>query len=255
MPDPSGPSGALTPHTSDARSVRTGEYAARGDYHRTLDASWDYLPTYLAKLAHVRRYLDTLPPGTRVLDAGCGEGVIVEEYAQRLAIEGVDPNYSSAHVRQASLLALPYDRDTFDRALCLDVLEHLTYEEQPRALAELHRVLRPASARGDGELLVSVPNLAHLQSRIHFLLTGRLIRTASEQKHPGDRPIAEYLRLFQRAGFTIVSRDGIFPTVPVLTAWIRRHTARLAWLHRTLTAILPVPGLGFLNLVVLRKTH
>jgi SAM-dependent methyltransferase len=231
-------------------TVRTGEYAARGDYHRARDATWDYLPTYLAKLAYVRRYLNQLPASTRVLDGGCGEGVIVEEYAARLAIEGVDPNYSSAHVRQASLLALPYDRETFDRALCLDVLEHLTCEDQPRALAELHRVLR-----AQGELLVSVPNLAHLQSRIHFLIAGRLIRTASEQKHPGDRPIGEYLRLFDRAGFAVVSRHGIFPTVPVLTALIRRHPARLAWLHRTLTAMLPVPGWGFLNLVVLRKKN
>ena len=234
---------------ADSESVRTGEYAARGEYHRTLDASWDYLPTYLAKLTYVRRWLDRLPPATRVLDAGCGEGVIVEEYAARLAIEGADPNYSSPHVRQASLLALPYERDTFDRALCLDVLEHLTYEEQPRALAELHRVLKSAG----GELLVSVPNLAHLQSRVHFLLTGRLIRTANEQKHPGDRPIAEYLRLFDRAGFIVVSRHGIFPTVPVLTALIRRNPTRLGWLHRTLTTVLPVPGWGFLNLVVLRK--
>ncbi len=78
----------------------------------------------------------------------------------------------------------------FDRALCLDVLEHLTFEEQPVALAELQRVLRPG-----GELLVSVPNLAHLQSRVHFLLQGRLIRTASELKHPGDRPVAEYIQL------------------------------------------------------------
>jgi len=235
---------------SESGSVRTGEYAARGDYHRALDTSWDYLPTYLAKLAYVRRYLDRLAPGTRVIDAGCGEGVLVEEYANRLAIQGVDPNYASAHVRQASLLQLPYQADAFERALCLDVLEHLTYEEQPRALAELHRVLR-----SDGELLVSVPNLAHLQSRVHFLLTGRLIRTASEQKHPGDRPIAEYLRLFDRAGFRVAARHGIFPTVPVLTAWIRRHPARLAWLHRTLTTILPVPGWGFLNLVVLRKKN
>jgi SAM-dependent methyltransferase len=236
---------------ADSDSVRSGEYAARGEYHRTLDASWDYLPTYLAKLAYVRRWLDRLPPATRVLDAGCGEGVIVEEYASRLAIEGADPNYASPHVRQASLLALPYERDTFDRALCLDVLEHLTYEEQPRALAELHRVLKTAG----GELLVSVPNLAHLQSRVHFLLTGRLIRTASEQKHPGDRPIAEYLRLFDRAGFTVVSRHGIFPTVPVLTALIRRNPTRLGWLHRTLTALLPVPGWGFLNLIVLQKKN
>ena len=59
--------------------VRRGEYAARGDYHRTPDPSWDYYPTYLAKLTAVRRYLDALPATTRVLDAGCGEGVLVDE--------------------------------------------------------------------------------------------------------------------------------------------------------------------------------
>ena len=144
-----------------------------------------------------------------MLDAGCGEGVLVEEYAGRLAITGVDPNYSSPHVRQASLLDLPFEAGSFDRALCLDVLEHLTYEEQPRALRELHRVLK-----ADGELLVSVPNLAHLQSRVHFLLTGRLIRTASEQKHPGDRPIAEYLRLFTQAGFTVDRAPRHLPDRP-----------------------------------------
>ena len=34
--------------------VRGGEYAARGDYHRQPDPSWDYYPTYLAKLSAVR---------------------------------------------------------------------------------------------------------------------------------------------------------------------------------------------------------
>ena len=43
--------------------VRRGEYAARGDYHRTLDPSWDYYPTYIAKLDAVRRYLNALPRG------------------------------------------------------------------------------------------------------------------------------------------------------------------------------------------------
>ena len=128
------------------------------------------------------------------------------------------------------------------------MLEHLAYEEQPRALAELFRVLRPG-----GELLVSVPNLAHLQSRIHFLLRGRLIRTASEYKHPGDRPVGEYLQLGRRAGFSLVGRHGIFPTVPVLTHLVRRHPRALAPLHRALTRLLPVPGWCFLNLLTFRK--
>jgi ubiquinone/menaquinone biosynthesis C-methylase UbiE len=228
--------------------VRRGEYAARGDYHRTPDPAWDYYPTYLAKLHAVRAYLDALPASARVLDAGCGEGVIVAEYAGRLDITGVDANYSSDQVTHGSLTALPYPDASFDRALCLDVLEHLSFDDQPRALEELHRVLKPA-----GELLVSVPNLAHLQSRVQFALRGRLIRTASEHKHPGDRPAAEYIQLARRAGFTLVRRRGIFPTIPVLTHYIRKHPRALAPVHRLLTRALPVPGWCFLNLLVLRK--
>src|SRR4029079_16840772 len=74
---------------------RTGEYAERGDYHRELSPDWEFYPTYLAKLDAVRRYLRALPSGTRVLDAGCGEGVLVDEFYDQLAIEGVDAAYSS----------------------------------------------------------------------------------------------------------------------------------------------------------------
>ena len=177
-------------------SVRQGEYAERGDYHVRLDHDWNYRPTYLAKLAAVRRYLDALPADTRVLDAGCGEGVLVDEYASRLSIEGVDANYASPRVRSGLLTSLPFDEASFDRALCLDVLEHLPLGDQLPALRELHRVLVPG-----GELLLSVPNLAHLQSRLHFLLRGRLIRTANVAKHPGDRPVGEFLQMASNAGF------------------------------------------------------
>jgi SAM-dependent methyltransferase len=229
-------------------SVRSGEYATRGDYHRAPDPNWEFYPTYLAKLEAVRHWLDASRPGARVLDAGCGEGVLVEEYANRLAIEGIDPNYGSDRVRTGSLTDLPFADGSFDRALCLDVLEHLTFEEQPRALAELFRVLKSG-----GELFVSVPNLAHLQSRVHFLLLGRLIRTASEHKHPGDRPAGEYIELARRAGFILLRRRGIFPTVPVLTRWIRRRPQPLQPLHRWLSRLLPIPGWCFLNLLTLGK--
>lgn len=222
----------------------SGEYAERGEYHRNLSPDWEFYPTYLAKLDRVRGYLRALPAGSRVLDAGCGEGVLVDEFRERLAIEGIDPHYESAHVRRGSLAALPYADASFDRALCLDVLEHLPFDEQARALSELARVIAPG-----GELFVTVPNLAHLQSRVQFLVRGRLIRTASLAKHPGDRPVGEYLDLATRAGFVLVEREGIFPTVPILTRWIRRSPARLAPLHRLLTRLLPIPGWCFLNVL------
>ena len=225
-----------------------GEYALRGEYHRNLDPDWDYYPTYLAKMAAVRAYLGGLAPQIRVLDAGCGEGVLVDEFADRLDIIGVDANFSAARVRTGSLLDLPFGPASFDRVLCLDVLEHLQYDHQARAMAEIFRVLKPG-----GETLWSVPNLAHLQSRLKFLLRGQLVRTSNPSKHPGDRPIDEYLEVARRAGFVVVRRAGVFPTVPVVARLIRRRPRQLAWLHRTLTALLPVPGWCFLNLVWLRK--
>jgi SAM-dependent methyltransferase len=227
---------------------RQGQYATRGDYHRSPDPSWDYYPTYVAKLAYVRRYLDRLPAGTTVLDAGCGEGVLVEEYASRLAIEGVDAEYSSPNVRTGLLTDLPFPEARFAVVLCLDVLEHLPIGDQRAALEELTRVLQPG-----GNLLLSVPNLAHLQSRLHFLLRGRLMRTASETKHPGDRPVNEYLAMARAVGLRLVERRGIFPTIPVLTHVIREHPARLAFVHRWLTRLLPVPGWCFLNLLLFAK--
>jgi SAM-dependent methyltransferase len=244
----SDPPRSATRMSAPPAPARRGEYAARGDYHREPDPSWEYYPTYIAKLTEVRRYLDSLAPGTRVIDVGCGEGVLVEQYAGRLAIEGVDLNYESEHVRPGSLTAVPAGDESYDRALCLDALEHLEPRDQPLAFAELYRVLKPG-----GELLISVPNLAHLQSRIHFLVLGRLIRTASETKHPGDRPADDYIGLARAAGFHVVRRRGIFPTVPVITRLIRRHPQRLAVVHRWLTRLLPVPGWCFLNLIWLRK--
>ena len=223
-------------------SVRGGEYATRGDYHRAPDPNWEYYPTYLAKLEAVRRWLDGSRPGARVLDAGCGEGVLVDEYADRLAIEGIDPNYGSERVRTGSLTALPFASESFDRALCLDVLEHLTFEEQPRALAELFRVLRHG-----GDLLVSVPNLAHLQSRVHFLLLGRLIRTASEHKHPGDRPAAGVHRARPPDRIHRGGAPGNFSHRPGAHTLDTSSPQALQPLHRWLSRLLPIPGWCFLT--------
>jgi SAM-dependent methyltransferase len=228
-------------------------YKTSGDYHRNLDPNWSYTPTYLRKMALVRRkirFWRAVRPSVRILDAGCGEGVIVEEFrAQGFQIEGLDLNYESEYVRLGSVLDMPYEDETFDAVLLLDVFEHLAYADQTVALAEIHRVLRMG-----GRLIASIPNLAHLNSRFRLAFCGQLDRTDIITNHIGERPFAENRRLLQEAGFQVEEIKGVTLTVPFLyRSVICRRPVWFRWLH-DLMEPLAIPSLAMLNVFVCRKT-
>ena len=65
---------------------RDWAYSQSGDYHRNLDPNWSYTPTYLRRMSHIGEIIRNQNPGARILDAGCGEGVLVEKYRE----EGYD---------------------------------------------------------------------------------------------------------------------------------------------------------------------
>ena len=123
---------------------------------------------------HLQAFLDVLcglldqsAPET-VLDAGCGEGFVVDRIARHdpsLAITGIDLSegaiaYAREHFgRQATFLTgsiydLPFEADAFDTVVCSEVLEHL--DEPARALRELRRVARRY-------VLVTVPREPYFQ--------------------------------------------------------------------------------------------
>ena len=231
-------------------SQKTGEYGRRGDYHRDISPDWSYYPLYLSKKKFVLDFLSVFPRETSIVDVGCGEGVFVEELAKRgyLRVLGVDDNYSSDIVVRGSALALPIEDERYDVALFLDVIEHIPIERQADVIRELLRVLKPG-----GSLVISIPNLAHLASRVRFLLKGKFVRTASVEKHPGDRPIAEYMKMLEEGGFLLTERKGFFPTVPVLYKLVQKRPSRYLWLYRLLNGLFILPGWCFLNILVYRK--
>ena len=240
---------SISNYDSEHGSVRGWEYKERGDYHKNLDPNWSYTPTYLKKLSYVRNWINKLDENASILDAGCGEGVLVEEFSEKgRAIEGLDLNYASEFVRQGNILAMPYENERFNAVLLLDVFEHLAYSDQPKALQEIRRVLKP-----DGLFLVSIPNLAHLNSRIRMLLLGGLDRTDIELNHPGERPFKENVSLLRSNGFQIIKIKGITLTVPwVYRQIICRRPARYRWLHDWLETF-ATPSLAMLDIFVCKK--
>jgi predicted SAM-dependent methyltransferase len=229
-------------------SRRFGEYAHRGDYHINPEKDWPYLPVYLEKMSLARGFLNTCRPDDIIYDMGCGEGVLVNEYRKAgYQIRGMDLNYSSEFIIQRDFLESGIPDNSVDIIICLDVIEHLIFSDQAKALAEFARMLKPG-----GRALITVPNLAHLASRISFFFTGKLVRTSSIDRHPGDRPVAEYIKMLQKH-FLIDHRKGVFPTFPLLSIFTVIMPSNVIWLHKIYNRLLGYPNWCFLNVFYLEK--
>ena len=97
-------------------------------------------------------------PGDRVLDVGCGTGIMTIEVARahpEASVAGLDPDPAAlsrarakaddlgltVHLEVGVGGALPYADGTFERVLSSFVTHHLLGDERPRTLAEIRRVL------------------------------------------------------------------------------------------------------------------
>jgi SAM-dependent methyltransferase len=107
-----------------------------------------------------------LPPGARILDAGCGSGRNMVDLAAVGTVTGVELSETSValareraagEVIAGSVLEMPFADASFDLAVSLDVIEHL--EDDLGALRELRRTVAPG-----GALLVTVPAYSWLWS-------------------------------------------------------------------------------------------
>ena len=129
-------------------------------------------------------------------------------------------------------------------------LSNPNFGDQSKALNEAGRLLK-----SDGLLIVSVPNLAHLASRLYFLALGKLLRTSSIKRHPGDRPAAEFQKLLAENGFIVKARIGLFPTLPLITALTLKIPSKVLFLHRFYDATLAklLPNLCFQNIFVAKR--
>lgn len=179
------------------------------------------------EMAARAEYLDLLgvQPGQRVLDVGCGSGVVTRDMARRVAPSGravgVDPSgefltiardlaradglAGVAEFREGSALALPFGDAEFDVALAATVLAHVPGGDA--AVAEMARVVRPGGRVGifdfDGDsLLLSHPDRA---------LTRRIVSAFSDHAAVDGWLVRRLPGLFGQAGLTRVAARAFLP--------------------------------------------
>ncbi len=204
---------------------------------------WYYL-IYSDKMSFLLELLKNFKGG-KILDAGCGEGVLVEKLRKEgYNIEGLDPNYESSYVKNADITSPPYRENEFDVVLLLDVLEHIPYDKQYTALREIKRILKPG-----GTFVMSVPNLAHLSSRIKFLILGKLSRTDKDINHLGERTFHEYRELLIKHNFKIKKVFASTPSIPIIWQLITLYPEKLTKLYRAIN-LLATPQISILNIFV-----
>jgi ubiquinone/menaquinone biosynthesis C-methylase UbiE len=140
---------------------------------------------------------NVVPPGSKVLDAGCGTGEMAARLAERgYEVWGVDiaepmVRYASYHhksgrFRVGDVERIPFDDNTFDAVVCLGVIEYLANDEQ--ALSEIRRVLKPG-----GSAVVATPSavspLQHMdQVCVHIMAIVRPVYHLVKYRLRGERP-------------------------------------------------------------------
>lgn len=101
---------------------------------------------------------EKVPPGSRVLDAGCGNGRYLLPLSKKYDAVGIDVamnalsesrSYLGRSGRNAeciasTLTALPFSDNSFDAVVCYGVMQHLFENERKLAAEEIRRVLKPS---------------------------------------------------------------------------------------------------------------
>jgi len=163
--------------------------------------------------------------GNRVLDIGCGSGVVTRELARRVGPSGravgVDPSPAFFAVarelaeaeklagrmefHQGSALDLPFPDGAFDVAIAATVLSHTPGGEA--AIPEMARVVRRGGRVGVFDLDTDMTSVTHPDRA----LTRRIVAAASDATAVDGWLSRRLPRLFARAGLEDVRVRGFFP--------------------------------------------
>ncbi|MDP7116049.1 MAG: class I SAM-dependent methyltransferase [Candidatus Woesearchaeota archaeon] len=154
----------------------------------------------------------------KILDIGCGAGLMLKQLQQFGDVQGVDQSLEAVkfcrqrglEIKQGSAEKLGFSANTFDVVTILDVLYHKEIKDDVRVLKEIYRVLKPG-----GRVIITDSAMKCLWSR-HDV--------AQHAARRYDR--GELRGKMESAGF-IVRRMSYFNTLLFLPILISRKIGNL----------------------------
>ncbi len=120
--------------------------------------------------------LEVIPEGSRVLDLGCGDGVLLQELRQERKVDGYGVEISAEGVSQCLEKGLycyqgdiddglsDYRDNSFDYVILNQTLQNT--KKPAYVLEEIMRIGKNA--------IISFPNFGHIQVRWELLITGQM---------------------------------------------------------------------------------
>lgn len=166
-------------------------YEKYWSHKRKYEGYWDYERNWVLPYLFTKK--------ERILDLGCGDGIVAEFLQNDLKMEVVGFDVSEKAVNEAKKRGikvvigdvekkLPFKDSEFDSVFWGDNVEHL-FDPQ-FTLKEINRILVK-----NGRVILSCPNLGYWRYRIHFFLNGSLPDT----EWTGNPPwIWSHIRFFNK---------------------------------------------------------
>tara|TARA_B100000315_G_scaffold122406_1_gene112271 strand:- start:609 stop:1346 length:738 start_codon:yes stop_codon:yes gene_type:complete len=128
--------------------METQEYKKMYDLE---ESHWWFLNKRKLIFSFLKKYYPKKDIGRRILDVGCGTGIILNEFDKYGKAYGIDLSQHALkfcklrglkNVTKGSVLDIPFRSDYFDIVGCFDVLYHKDVSDDEKALKELARVCK-----------------------------------------------------------------------------------------------------------------
>lgn len=154
------------------------------------------------------------------LDIGCSSGRYTEALLEKdMDVVGLDTaiipltyavrNVPKASFLRASVTALPFEKESFDIVICVELLHHFTDDILEKALEQITRLVKPG-----GIFIFDLKNKHNPVMRYLYQRDDRLDFTLK------TRTIARMTGLMQKHGFEVIRKVGIMFPLPALAPFV-----------------------------------